>query len=306
MVLRGLALSLLAAVATVPAQSPTPVKRLKMRIAVAPMDWGASDRIDNWMVPVEFRDAINEKLAKRLFDTGRFVVMEREAMQAILDEKAIKEENTGQSQKGKIIPAQALIRPKMIDFTLARRGSGLGVNIGGIGRVGGAVAEAQCGINLRIFNVDTSEMIAAEEAAGKANSSSFRFDGNGRVAFADFATFEKSPLGSAVSKALDVAVDKIVKKLEDQPWSARVADWDVDSKEITLNAGSDLGVQVGDVFEVYKVGRTIKDPETGEVLGVRTTKSGRLKVTEVEKKLAIAVPVEGDTFNVGDIVREPK
>ncbi|HEY0866354.1 MAG TPA: CsgG/HfaB family protein [Fimbriimonas sp.] len=303
---RGLVLTALAVAAVAPLHAQTGEKRLKMRIAVAPMDWGGSDRIDNWMVPVQFRDAINEKLAKRLLDTGRFVVLEREAMEAIQQEKAIKEENTGTSQRGTIVPAQALVRPKMIDFTLARRGTGAGVNIGGIGRIGGGVAEAQCGINVRIFNVDTSELIAAEEAAGKASSSSFQFSGNNRVAFADFATFEKSPLGSAVSKAIDVAVHKIVLNLDKQPWSARVADYDEESKEITLNAGSDLGVRVGDVFEVMRVSRTIKDPETGEILGVRTARAGSLKVIEVEKKLAIAVVVEGEGFKPGDIVRETR
>jgi curli biogenesis system outer membrane secretion channel CsgG len=299
-------LSLLVLAVSAQAQAPRTDKRLKMRIAVAPIDWTNREWIDSWSVPVQFRDAINEKLAKRLLDTGRFVVLEREAMTAILDEKAIKEENTGQSQRGKIVPAQALIRPKMIDFTLARRGSGAGVNIGGIGRVGGGVAEAQCGINIRIFNVDTSELIAAEEAAGKASSSNFNFSGNHRVAFADFATFENSPLGSAVSKAIEVAVEKIVRKLDEQPWSARIADYDEDSREITLNAGSELGVRTGDVFEIHRVGRTIRDPETGEVLGVRTSKAGRIRVTDVEKKLAIAVILEGEAPKVGDIVRESR
>ena len=46
------------------------------------------------------------------------------------------------------------------------------------------------------------------------------------------------------------------------------------------------------------------DPETGEVLGFRTTKSGRVRVTEVQKKLAIAEVIEGEGFGAGDIVRE--
>src|SRR6478609_9415518 len=90
-------------------------KHLKLRIAVAPIDYGQNNWVDNWQIPVEFRNAIDDKLAKKLFDTGRFIVLDRESMQPLLDEKAIKEESTGQSQKGKIIPAQALVRGKVTD-----------------------------------------------------------------------------------------------------------------------------------------------------------------------------------------------
>ena len=97
-----------------------------------------------------------------------------------------------------------------------------------------------------------------------------------------------------------------LKKLESVPWSARVADFDAPTKEVVLNAGSDVGVAVGDVFEVHRVARVIKDPDTGEIIGTRTTLVGKIKVTQVEKKIAMASVVEGTEFAVGDIVREPK
>lgn len=277
-------------------------RKLKMRIAVAPLDGGRW--WDEWQIPVEFRNAIDEKLAQKLLESGRFILLERKELDALLQEKAIKEENTGQSQKGKVVPAQALIQGKLTDFTLARRGTGGGINLGGIGRIGASVSEAKVAINVRIFNVDTSEILASEEAAGKAQSSSFKFDGNRRVAFADFQGFEKSPLGEATTKAIDQAVLKVIEKLSAQPWSARVADFDAPTKEVSFNAGSDQGVQVGDTFEIHRVSRTIKDPETGEVLSVRTTRIGRVRVKEVEKKVAFADLVEGTEAIAGDIVRE--
>src|SRR5207302_1986494 len=82
-------------------------KHLKMRIAVAPLDWSNHDYVSDWQVPVEFRNAIYEKLTKKLLDTGKFIVLEREAMEAIQNEKGIKEETSGQNQKGKITPAQS-------------------------------------------------------------------------------------------------------------------------------------------------------------------------------------------------------
>lgn len=300
----ALALALFAVLAPVEAVSQE--KRLKLRIAVAPIDWGSKKWFDNWQVPVEFRTGIDEKLQKKLLETGRFVVLERGELEALLQEQAIKEENTGKSQKGKIVFAQALVKGTLTDFSVNSRGGGVGVNIGGIGRVGAAANEAKVAINVRIFNVDTSELIASEEATGKVGAAGFSFSGNHRTAFTNFSTFEKSPLGGAMTKAIDQTVEKIVAKLEKIPWSTRVADFDPASKEVTLAAGKNLGVQVGDTFEVHKVSRVIKDPETGEVLGVRTAKIGVIRVKEVEDKIAFAEVLEGEGFGPGDIVREPK
>ena len=281
-------------------------KHLKIRIAVAPIDYGTFEYIDQWQIPVEFRNAIDEKLAAKLLDTGRFVVLEREAMEPLLQEKSIKEDNTGQSQKGKIVPAQALIRAKLTDFSLARRGSGIGINVGSIGRVGGNVTQASVGVNLTMFDVDTSELIATADAGGKAQSSSFHLDSGARFGFADFHTFENSPLGDAMNKALDQTVQKIIDKLGSQPWSARVADFDAGSKEITINAGQETGVQVGDTFDLMHVSGVVKDPDTGEVLRVKTSKIGRVKVKEVDKKYSVADLIEGAGADVGDVVQEAK
>lgn len=284
-------------------------KVYKLRVAVAPLDWSKNDRIDNWQIPVEFRQAIYEKLVQKLHATGKFVVLEREALEALLQEKAIKEENTGQSQAGKIVPAQFLVRGQLTDFALNSKGGGGGVSIGGsIGgvRVGGRVSEAKVGMNVRMFDVDTSEMIASESAAKSVQATGFDFGGWVNSVGGDFGVYEKSPLGQATTKALDEAVEKIVKALGKQPWQCMVADYDAQAKEVILNAGSELGVGVGDLFEVYAVTRIIKDPETGAVLGKRTAKIGLIKVMEVEKKFSTALVVEGDGFAAGAIVREPK
>jgi curli biogenesis system outer membrane secretion channel CsgG len=278
-------------------------KKLKMRIAVAPLNWG-DGMWDGWQVPIEFRNAIHEKLQKKLMDTGRFIVLERAALEALLQEQAIKENNTGQSMKGKIVPAQVLVQGKVTDFEMSRSSTGGGVNIGGIGRVGGNVTQAKMSMNVRIFNVDTSELIATEDAAGRVGRTGFRFDGNHKVAYADFEQFERTPLGEATTQAVNKAVEKILAKMDKTPWSCRIADFDAASKEITINAGAESGVAVGDTFDVYKVARVIKDPETGEILGTRTNKIGTIKVSEIDKKFSFATVVSGEGFEAGCIVRE--
>jgi curli biogenesis system outer membrane secretion channel CsgG len=272
-----------------------------MKIAVAPLDWNAS----SWQMPAEFSDAINEKLIKKFLDTGRFVVLERDALDALLKEKEIKEESTGQSQKGKIVAAQSLVAGKVTDFSLDNKGAGAGVSVGGV-RVGGSVQQAMCKINVRIINVDTSEVVMSETDSGTAAAGGLTFSGSIGSTFSDFAAFEKSPLGKAVTTAIDKVVERCVKKLDQTPWQAQVADFDADSKEVFVNAGSDMGVVVGDTFEVHRVTRVIKDPETGEVIGKKTAKVGKIRVTSVEKKVAFCSVVEGEEFQTGDIVKEIK
>jgi hypothetical protein len=197
----------------------------------------------------------------------------------------------------------------LTDFALNSKGGGGGVGIGGtIGgvRVGARVSEAKVGMNVRMFDVDTSELIASESAAKSVQATGFDFGGWVNSVGGNFGLYEKSPLGQATTKALDEAVEKIVKALGKQPWQCMVADYDAEAKEVILNAGSELGVGVGDVFEVFAVTRIIKDPETGAVLGKRTAKIGTIKVTDVEKKFATASVIEGEGFAAGAIVREPK
>src|SRR3954453_20186590 len=110
MILSRKVAAILAALTVFTAFASAEPHTLKMRIAVAPLDWSKHDTIDNWQIPVEFRNAIYEKLVKKLMDTGKFIVLEREAMEALLNEKGIKQETSGQAQKGKITPAQTLVK----------------------------------------------------------------------------------------------------------------------------------------------------------------------------------------------------
>lgn len=281
--------------------APCQERHLKMRLAVAPLDWTT---FENWNVPQGFQQAIYEKLTKKLVDTGKFVVLEREALDALLKEQAIKEENSGESMKGKIVPAQALVKGKVSDFEVNERGGGGGVSIGGV-RIGASASQAKVGINVRLFDVDTSEVLLTETATGTASAGGFSFGGNVGNAFADFDAYQKSPLGKATTTAIDKAVELIVKKMEKRPWTCKVADFDKDSKEVAINAGSDAGVMEGDTFDIMRVTKVIKDPDTGQVIGMRTQKVGVVKVSQVDKKLSFCLVVEGEGFQTGDIVKEP-
>lgn len=276
-------------------------KRLKIRLAVAPLDWSYAE---SWNVPQGFQQAIYEKLTKKLLDTGRFVMLEREALDVLLKEQAIKEENTGASQKGKIVPAQALVAGKVTDFEVNERGGGGGVSVGGFS-VGAKASEAKVGINVRLFDVDTSEVLISDTATGVSKGGGIKVGANIGNTFSNFDAFQQSPLGKATTTAIDKAVEMIVKKMEKKAWTCKVADFDEPNKEVAINAGTETGVIVGDVFSVMRVSKVIKDPDTGAVIGTKTQKVGMIKVTSVDKKISFCSIVEGEAFQPGDIVSEP-
>jgi len=57
---------------------------------------------------------------------------------------------------------------------------------------------------------------------------------------------------------------------------------------IYLNLGERDGLEKGDKVSVYREGETLKDPETGEVLGKVRARIGELEVTEVQEKFSKA------------------
>lgn len=280
-------------------------KKLKMRIAVAPLDWGDKDNFNAQPIPASIRNAIDEKLVKKLTDTGDFVVLERGALQSIEGEKTIKAESSGQSQTGKITPAQAMIKAKVTDFQFTNSGTGATVTLGNVS-LGGSFSKAVVGVNVRIFDVDSTEMIADETSSKSVTSSSMQVSASINSVFSAVQNFDNSPIGEATTKALDDATNKIVKALEKQPWTTKVVDWDAQAKEVTLGAGEENGVVVGDEFEVSRITKIVKDPDTGEVLGKKVAYKGRVRVTSVDKRFSTAVPVDGADFAPSDLVRLPQ
>lgn len=57
--------------------------------------------------------------------------------------------------------------------------------------------------------------------------------------------------------------------------------------EIIINAGSNDGYQVGDIFQILVQGKPLTDPETGEELGVLDYVKARIQLSTVFPKMSI-------------------
>ncbi len=120
------------------------------------------------------------------------------------------------------------------------------------------------------------------------------------------SNFAQTIIGEAtqdcVNKLADILLNQTATmKKADRPVETTVAD--VAGNVLTIAAGSAAGVNTGDVFEIFRVVRTVKDPATGEVLDQITDKSGELTITSVRERIAMGSYV-GRVPAVGYLARK--
>ncbi len=78
-------------------------------------------------------------------------------------------------------------------------------------------------------------------------------------------------------------------------------------KVVTFNRAKDTGVKVGDTYEVFAVGESMVDPDTGEDLGAEEILIGEIRVTSVLPKFSKGTVVGADNgIEKGQILRPKK
>ncbi|MDH3495560.1 MAG: hypothetical protein OER21_02240 [Gemmatimonadota bacterium] len=298
----------------------------KVRIAVMETEWDPGVVQSAWMSGGNspdvfmrerqtFARGLTEMMVAELLKTGRFIVVERKALDDVFAEQdlqrsgAVNQETA--SQAGRLVGAQFLVRPEITEFSYGQAGSTKGgavkvpvkVPLAGRVRVGGGKAKitALLVLDSRIIEVETGQITTSVKSEAEAEQSMNNFDLGTAVFDYNAADFEKTPLGAATREAVSDAVAQIVKELGDTPWQGRVVT--VRSGQVYVNAGEDMGLRVGDVLEVFRPGEKLVDPETGLSLGATETRLGKMRIASVQEKFLIAEPLASFTAQRNDIVR---
>ena len=282
-----------------------PAKGPKKNIAV--MDFENKAGVSsNWNIGT----GMAEMLTTSLFNTGRFTVVERKAVGDVLAEQDFgasgRTTSAGAAKIGKILNAQVLIRGAITEFGQRTQGGGSAFSFKGI-NLGVESTSAHVGVNIRMYDATTGEVIESIKCEGKASAGGIKggYSGSG-LGGAHFGTgaFQKTPLGKATQQVIDKAVREIVRKMDRIPWEGKIVK--VAGDTIYLNAGSDSNIFGGDEFTVFSKGEELIDPDTGICLGSEDTKVGRIQVFEVDEKFAKARVTAGSiaAFKRGDIVRQ--
>jgi len=144
----------------------------KARIAVAEFDVKAA-RADG-----EIGTGLREMLVTALMNSNRFRVVERQVLNALMQEQELASSGAAQAvgvQRGQIKTADIMITAAVTEFEPAASGGAVGLGGGGnIGRgvlgamLGGSKNKAHMALDIRILDTSTSEILAATRVQGQA------------------------------------------------------------------------------------------------------------------------------------------
>jgi curli biogenesis system outer membrane secretion channel CsgG len=281
---------------------------LKMQSAQAPNASGGVTTQTTISIPppAEFARSLTEALTTSLAATGKFIVLERVALQQVQQEQDLgasgRVNTETAADKGKIIGAQMIITGDITAFTYNRSAiGGKLTNIvkgldAGVERVSASVS-----IDLRLVDAVTGQVIASVKGDGSAAQQGVtghltrdekKYDGSMSLS---------TPLGKASRDAIMKSIAGIIDNVPKVKWSARVIDFR--DGVVYINAGSEGGMVKGMALEVFDPQPTLVDPETGRSLGAPDKLTGEIVIDVVEQQYSTATVVNGSGFKRNQVVR---
>ncbi|MBN1222402.1 MAG: hypothetical protein JXB23_04095 [Candidatus Aminicenantes bacterium] len=262
----------------------------KLRIAVVQFEnkstwhwWG--DRLGEAAADVFVTD---------LMETGKFSLIEREKVNAVLAEQDF-------GASGRVSTATAAKIGKMLGVDLILTGS---VSQFSISRTGGGISKLQVGVTTgkvvlqaRLVNTTTGEIVVAVEEDNKKNLVGARYKS---------LNFKQSYDYGLANEVMHPAVEKMVVKIVDKTQGMKSSTpaapvhrgrvIKIEGDQVWINLGASSGVKAGDEFDVYRKGEELVDPETGLSLGAEEEMVGKIVISEVKAKYSIATVESGSVL----------
>ncbi|MDH7512035.1 MAG: CsgG/HfaB family protein [Clostridiales bacterium] len=161
----------------------------------------------------EIGDGMRDMLTTALFNSNRFIVLEREQLDTVLQEQDLAA--SGRVKKGTEAPigeiygADLIITAAVTEFEGGAKGVGGETRVLGV-TVGGGLTKAHIAIDLRIIDAKTSQIVAATTVEGSATSFGGEGETNigGRLPVA-LGGFSKTPTEKAIRVCIQKAVEYI-------------------------------------------------------------------------------------------------
>ena len=233
--------------------------------------------------------AAADELVTQLFKSGKFSVIERAQIEAILSEQDFGQSGRVNSSQaaafGKILGVQLVVTGSITKFSVDRKG-------GSIGGFGATYSEAETNLDVRMINTNTAEIMFADDGEGKVQLGGANFRGDG---------FQQNFDAGLAQETLRPAVEDIVAKIADkadsfasiQPPVAPAQIVGSNAGNFYIDKGENFGVTVGQRYEVMRVIDEIKD-SAGNMLDQITDKVGVIEVSRVLAQSSICTVVEGE------------
>jgi curli biogenesis system outer membrane secretion channel CsgG len=248
-------------------------------------------------VPVNGIEAI---VTDTLARTNRFRLVERQELENVMGEQDLaasgRVAGPSGAATGNILGAEYLVQVVVTNYETDVKDSSKG--IGGFltratgiptGGVGVKSGEGVVGLNFRLINAETSEIMYTRQIESVIKESGLTFGGGfatddlGLGGFMD--EYSRTPVGQAVIAGINKGVFELVKRIGSQPASGSVVK--AENNQVWLNLGED-SVAVGDQLNVMRKGEELIDPDTGISLGSSDTMLGTIEVIQVQPQFSIA------------------
>ncbi|MDZ7330482.1 MAG: CsgG/HfaB family protein [candidate division KSB1 bacterium] len=278
----------------------------KKRVAVFAFE-DKTDHHWHWWTGQPVGEGMADMLTTELVKSGKYQVIERQAIEKIMQEQQLGQTGmiTPQSaaKVGQLLGVELAIIGAVTEFgykksdvggVLKKQGFGLGVQS----------ASASVGIDVRFVNTNTGEIIAADNVRKVESKKGLNLDTQ-KFSFENKNEFDESLVGKATRKAIEEIMAKLDTQLGNLPWQAKVIK--VADNMVYINAGSEAGVNVGDILAVITRGEELIDPDTGLSLGAEERQVGLIEVVDNSignGKASKCKIKSGGGFQQGDLVRQ--
>ncbi len=275
---------------------------------------------------VDLGKGMRALLIKRLSDSGKFRLVERAKIKQVTGEQDFgasgRVKQGTQARIGRIVGADIILAGDITVFGRDDKhrqvGGGGGNGLGAFGglRVGSHEDKAVVQVNVRLIDVESSEILQASEAKGESTrkGSSFAvagFGNGGAGGGGGFdmgsSNFAQTIIGEATIKSIDGVADFLntnESKIPERSLDAEGKVATVEGTQVYLSVGSNDFVQKCDRFDILKVIKEVKDPASGEVLDVVTEPVGQLVVTDVRDRVSIGAFNGSSAPQVGYLARK--
>jgi len=147
----------------------------KARVAIADFDVKAAKATG------EIGGGLREMLVTALINSNRFLVVERQVLNAIMQEQELSasgaaQQGAGGPQRGRIKTADIIVTAAVTEFEPQASGGSAGIGGGGSvasgvlgGLLGASMNKAHMALDIRVVDTSTSEVLAATRVQGQAS-----------------------------------------------------------------------------------------------------------------------------------------
>ncbi len=202
-----------------------------------------------------------DALASHLIKTGEFVVLERQNM------KELESENALQGHESQFAGVSALIFGAVTELGNKTEWVDAGLSKS-------KVQTAHAKVTIRLVNPKTGQAFYSEFGEADAKNESSQ-----TLGFGGKSDYDATLTDKAVNAAIAKLVGNIMNSLHALPWKASILD--VQDGTVMIGAGKNSGVKVGDVLQIYKPGKQVKNKATGAMIELPGKFIGKVKVASL-------------------------